>query len=834
MKSYVSAISFILALFFGHTIHAQVFTGQVKSQDSRELLPFVNIYLPDSKKGTSTDEEGNFKITLPQNEREIQFSFLGYKDKIIPIQDLQDSTFVVFLEPNDILLTEVEIVGKKEKLGNKIIRQVMEQREQVLATRGDYSSDVYQKTSMDRWQKMDPLDTTITEEGYVQAAFSELFARQHHSGKEYKREIKAAIEDYEENLKGFSRFDIDRSFRGSNTFISYNKLEFFRDPRDAEFDIYTGNINNPILADRPINSPISNGAFLNYRFNLEQIKLKPNGDSIFYVNVVPIFKQEPLFNGTIVVDGSDYNVLKADLALNGNALPNFKTFAIKIDYGRPDSMSNSWMALNRQINYSTRHEGSDYKVDMLITQSNFDTEPNFASSFFDNALVIYEASALERNNQLLEKVRPVALNIKQRRYVDEQDSIWRYQQSPEYYRIQDSIFNHNTIGNYLFKGVGYKNRAKGWTLQWNPLIAVIQPISVGGVRLNIGGTVDKEFLSANELSVAYDINFGLENEDVKGRLRLAYTYYPQKFARLYIGGGDAYDLITVNQSLEAILSPRNIIRDRYLSVGHSIELLNGFFVDGSLRYSIKNSIEDLMLPEWSEQLFGTLNSPVSFEQYQGLIFNLDLVYKHKQRYILRGRKKVILGTKWPTVKLTYNKGIRNIFGSELDYDQVEFTIYHRPLPTKLGSTNWQVQAGSFLRQNSLRFVEQKYVRGSDQFIFSSPLVNLQLLEQTLITRKPYFQGGILHHFDGFFLDKVPLINRLQMELLAGAAVLSIPGEDLSHIEGYAGIGRRFKAFGETFQVAFYGMTGYNNIDSFDYSWKIGFNIFDAFNARWLY
>ncbi len=813
---------------------SQVFSGQVKSQDSKELLPFVDVFIPDSKKGTSTDEEGKFNITLPQNETEIHFSFLGYKDKVIPIEMLQDSNAIIYLEPDDILLTEVQIVGKKEKLGNKIIRKVIDQRKAVIQSRSQYSCDIYQRTSMDRWQTINKRDTTIKEEGYVQAAWSEVYARQHHNGKKYKRQIKAEIEDYEDQLGGIARMDVDASFRGSNMFIRYNKLAFFRDPKDAAIDLYDGSINNPILADRPINSPIGNGAFINYRYTLKQIKLKENGDSIFYINVVPIFKQEPLFKGTLIIDGSNYLLQEANLSLDGNVLPNFNTFELSVVYDQVDTSGFAWLPVERRYKYGSRLEGSDYAVETVILQSQHDLNPDYGDKFFDNALVVYEAEALERNQALFDKVRPIELDLKQQRYIDEQDSIWRYQQSPEYYRIQDSIFNDNNIWNYLFKGVGYKNRAKGLTMNWNPAIAVVRPVSVGGLRFNFGGDITKEFLSANRLSVGYDINFGLANDDLKGRLSLSYTYLPQKFARLYVGGGDAYDLITLNQSIEAILSPRNMIRNRYLQVGHSIEVFNGFYLDASMKYSVKNSIDDLMLPSWSEFLFGSLNDPVAFEQYNGLIFNVDIIYNFDQKYIMRGRKKVVLGSKYPTIKMTYNRGIKGIFNSEVDYDQIELSIYDRPLPTKLGSTNWKIQAGSFLRQASLRFVEQKYIRGSDRYIFSNPLVNLQLLGPTLTTRMPYFQGGIIHHFDGFIMDKIPLLNRLQLEMIVGAAALSIPEQKFSHAEAYAGLGKRFKLWGEQFQIAVYGMSALNNVDQLDYSWKIGFNLFDAFNARWLY
>jgi len=92
----------------------------------------------------------------------------------------------------------------------------------------------------------------------------------------------------------------------------------------------------------------------------------------------------------------------------------------------------------------------------------------------------------------------------------------------------------------------------------------------------------------------------------------------------------------------------------------------------------------------------------------------------------------------------------------------------------------------------------------------------------------------MHHFNGYILDKIPLLNQLQMELLAGGGFLTIPSVNFIHGEFFAGVGKKFRLFGEQVQVAVYGVTADNNLEKANISYKIGLNIFDAFAREWQY
>jgi iron complex outermembrane receptor protein len=70
-------------LVFHYSIGAQnTITGRITAKDNIPL-PGATIYIPDLNKGTIADHEGNFQLTeLPNGELKIQFSFVGYINRI--------------------------------------------------------------------------------------------------------------------------------------------------------------------------------------------------------------------------------------------------------------------------------------------------------------------------------------------------------------------------------------------------------------------------------------------------------------------------------------------------------------------------------------------------------------------------------------------------------------------------------------------------------------------------------------------------------------------------------------------------------------------------------
>ena len=97
-----------LFLFAGILANAQQFTvkGTVYDQNN-EALPNATVFVKETKKGTTTNFEGKFAMTLKEGNYTIKASYLGYESVTKTIVVNSNSTLNFVLQPNETLLDEV-------------------------------------------------------------------------------------------------------------------------------------------------------------------------------------------------------------------------------------------------------------------------------------------------------------------------------------------------------------------------------------------------------------------------------------------------------------------------------------------------------------------------------------------------------------------------------------------------------------------------------------------------------------------------------------------------------------------------------------------------------
>lgn len=78
-------IALLLLMMQSTSVYAQqksVISGYVRETGSRELLPGVNIYVPELKTGTVTNNYGFYSLSLPSGTYRITYSFVGYQSVV--------------------------------------------------------------------------------------------------------------------------------------------------------------------------------------------------------------------------------------------------------------------------------------------------------------------------------------------------------------------------------------------------------------------------------------------------------------------------------------------------------------------------------------------------------------------------------------------------------------------------------------------------------------------------------------------------------------------------------------------------------------------------------
>lgn len=111
--------------------------GTVTNGETGEPLAGVSVLSSQTESGTSTDSQGRFKLSIPDNETEILFSFVGFLSKRVALENRLELSVV--LMPDVLSLNSVVVVGygtqqKKDLTGAVSVVDVKNVTQRTVAT----------------------------------------------------------------------------------------------------------------------------------------------------------------------------------------------------------------------------------------------------------------------------------------------------------------------------------------------------------------------------------------------------------------------------------------------------------------------------------------------------------------------------------------------------------------------------------------------------------------------------------------------------------------------------------------------------------------------------
>lgn len=177
-----------------------------------------------------------------------------------------------------------------------------------------------------------------------------------------------------------------------------------------------------------------------------------------------------------------------------------------------------------------------------------------------------------------------------------------------------------------------------------------------------------------------------------------------------------------------------------------------------------------------------------FPENQSFKISLRAIYEFSKKYATYPNGKVYLPSKYPKLGVSYTKGLKNWFDSDVDYDLLSVDISKSDISLGLyGKTAFWLGGGKFLNDKSLFFSDYKHFIGV-QTLGYKPQINtfLFLGLYNFSTPKEYFEGHLEHNFSGFFLNKIPLIRKLKLQEIAGLNFLATPSSK-NYMEYYFGL-----------------------------------------------
>lgn len=720
------------------------------------------------------------------------------------------------------------VIKKKSKRdwGKEIMRSAINRRQLIEKKYNNFEVDIYSISKIDK-EKKDTLESIFVRESQMEWKSKSYFELRN------AKDVYQVYNDYGSSgrveLHGDPNVGTSTDLFGGGRIaprlaIEENPYIFVKGIKEAFFNLYQNYIDAAHLCAKPIVSPIADNAFLFYRFDLVQTNVDPVYGVVNEIKVTPIFDYEPLLNGRIWIEENNSDVVRFSGSINGNSLLFIKSLTLDIEYSKYNEL-----LLPKKINYDYTTVDNRKMIlgNTSVYLSNYQFSDIPKNTIFWKESKVFDLKSSEIN------FRPAELKVEDEKFVRSMDSIRAYKNSKEYLdKIDDSI-NKIYLLDVLWNGVSFRNSFTKQRIWFGGLVSQVVPFGVGGYRHRLNIFYDKEFQNGNKITLQPTVDYGFYNKDLKGELALAYDFDQLKLRRITFLAGDIYDFVNSFQNIAGAFGPSNRVRNQKIGFTYRSELVNGLFVKYSFDFSNRISITNVQYPNWVDY-FGKFSKPLPFDDYKVSILGLEVEYQPYQKYIIKDQKKILLDSKWPLFGVKYSTGVPTLFGGQSNYGYVEAKISQRAKLAALGNYQFRVIGGQFLYKKDLRLIEHKYFRTSDIWFLSNPVTSMQMLDTLLNTTNSYIQANFIHHFEGYFLNKIWLLNRLKLEETIGTGFLTLPKNNYALFEVFAGVERKVKISKYLWKFGLFWTASISSNRLGASHLKIGINFYDTFHKQWLY
>lgn len=765
----------LLLIVFSTVASAQI-VGTITNEKS-EPLPFVNILLENTYKGTTSNDDGYYELNISESKTyTLVYSFLGYKTikKNVTIDQFPYQMDII-LKEESVSLDEV-VLDSEENPANAIIRQSIAKRKENLDKINTFKANFYSrglirikdapKKFMGQDIDIDGLDSTRTGIIYLSETISKI---QFLNPDKLKEKITASKVSGDSN--GFS----------------------FNNASDVDYNFY----NNTIAFGNEIVSPIANNAFSYYRYKLDGVFFDDRGNLINKIKVTPKRDNDPVFSGHIYIVEDQWTFYAVELDITGvqARIPAADILSLKQSFSYSEE-NEIWAIISQSLDFKYQLLGFKGDGRFTAVYSNYEFNTPFTRKDFDREIVVFEDQANKKDSLFWNTIRPVPLTVEERKDYVKKDSIQIVKESKPYLDSIDRTNNRFKLGSIL--GYSYQNSHKDYSLGFDiPVLGVnfntIQGYTATASVFYTKNYDDfKHFFRANG-----SFQYGFSDKRLRAIGSLSYKFNNTNRRFLALSGGVSAEQFNPTEpispyvnSTSTLFFEDNYIKlydKSYVSLNYSEELFNGFKLFSTLsferRKALFNTTDQTYINEKND-IF-TSNNPLNenaygvapFEMHNIIKANVTAQINFGQEYLSYPDSKFNIGNdKYPTLSLSYEKGF-GATNSDYNFDQVKARLYQSFNIVDKGRFNYNLKAGKFFNADDIAFMDYQHFNGNQTHVstkgnYTDVFNNLDYY--TGSTNDAYVEAHAEHDFNGFLLGKVPLVNMLNFNLIIGAHLLATP------------------------------------------------------------
>lgn len=760
MKStYIKSIIFILTLTLNFQAFAQdiKLRGRVIDKQTEDPISFATVAVVGGTQSTHTDDDGNFNLTIKSRDAQVRVSYVGYQPQILPLKDGQTS-FNIFLAPEN-SIEEVVVKRPKLKYSNKnnpaveLIRQVIAHRDENRLTGQEYVQyEQYEKISLGlsnlspkfkngkifkNYQFLFQQDDSAKNESYILPAYIEEKVSQIY--------FRSKPEKLKQYIIAEQKAEFDPKFVDNNGLSNYFKKLY------DKVDIYDNNIS---LLTNQFLSPIANSAPTFYRFYITDT-IKTSQPYLVELSFFPRTKTDFLFQGKLYVtlDGQ-YAVQHAKMKVNENINLNFvRDLNVELAFQK-DNLNKYYLSKSSLgIDFALTSKGKGIRGSRMVYIKDYlngKKEPDSIYAGPDIVMLPPNQSAIKQDSTFWARLRHEPLNNSE---VNIYKNINSLNLMPSFKRFMD-------ISALVLSG--YKQAGP---VEIGPVNTFYSYNPVEGFRLRVGGRTTEQ-LSTRFFSEAYAA-YGTKDKQWKYFISGTYSLnnksvytYPQHYVRASF----QRDTKIPGQNLEFIqednvlLSFKRGENDSYLyndiyKLDYKAELSNNFAILAGLskwRQKPGGSIKYTIVPE--------VGDPYQITQLNTTEASIGFRWAPKEEFYQGKLYRTPIFNKYPIFTFNYTAGLKGVLDGEYNYHNFSAGVFKRFYLSQFGYADVNLD-GTYILGKNIPYPLLTIHRANQTYAYQLNSYNLMNFMEFISDH--HASVNLQYYMNGFLLNKIPLIRRLQ-------------------------------------------------------------------------
>jgi hypothetical protein len=738
---------------FGQTVLQGVVTDAVNKQP----LQYVSVVFKGGR-GTVTDSLGHYTLRSSTNITTVQITYVGYKTVSKTVTPGTTQVFDVALETDPKATNNVTVSSNKRAPYRNKGNPAVELIRRVIENKAINRTEHYDFVQYEQYEKLEVSISNVTEKltkRKLLKNYQFMFENRDTTKVEGKSLLPVYLEETLSQKYFRKKPEKTKTIVTGEKRVNYGEyidnagVSSYLNRLIMDIDIYDNDI--PLFTYQFL-SPIADLAPTFYMFYIRDTITEPSGQKLIKLYFTPRNTNDLLFRGNmwVTLDGN-YSVQKIVMSTSKNANLNFvRELHINLDFEKSEDnryhLSKSNVAAEAAV---TRNAASGFFGERTVSFRNFQINKPLPDSIYEGPALV----KIEKSDQLLDTFwtsnRHDTLTKTEAKVYSNVDSL---EKMPSFRRTM-------AIATFLL--AGYTSFGP---FELGPAAAFYSFNPVEGFKLRLGGRTTTKF-SKRIYFETYGA-YGFKDERWKYFLSSTYSLNNQSiyaYPLNYVKVSYQHDTKIPGQELQFVTESNLLLsfkrgqNDKWVynsnfKVDYVHELPNhlsytigfknlkqepaGSIVYTKKEFGVDVNVTKLITSEFS----GELRWAPHEQFYQGKVFRIPII------------------NKYPIITLRFTAGVKGIFNSQYNYQNINLRYEKRAYLSQLGYSDIIAEGGYIL--GKLPYPLMTIHRANQTYAYQLNSYNLMNFQEFV---SDHFIGlTIDHHFNGLFFNRIPLLKKLKL------------------------------------------------------------------------